>query len=505
MVKIQVTQQTLDFITGWEGFQAEAYWDYQQWTIGYGTKSSEGACITQEQAAHALGIDLSQRAVKLGAQIYFTPTANQTTALLSAAFNLGTVPSMVIEYCNAGEYSEAATELRKYCHAGGKKLPALVRRREAEARLLESETMSRGAPRVQYNRVYHVLPQNASIDQAAQIAREAHEARETIGYSYDDAGVGDLDSRTVMLHGEHPDNITDWYLEHYPGVQVVLSDQPAPKPPQKPSGEHVRALVGLHGSADGSWGNPILPEAVEQVKRGRIEAYKSLSNESPDTVKILRDINEDIFIMVRLMGKVNKHDALATEFVQQVASDARKWWNAGVRHFEVHNEPNLEIEGWKTAWHDGGDFAAWMLRVINDLEEDLPGAKFGYPGLSPGFTMPIRYDPLRFYEESWKARERADFICAHCYFTNRADMTSLDGGNWYKRYDTQGKPLMITEFSNPTDESKEEKGKQYVDYYKQLEGVHSAYSFIVSASASFDKETWVGSPIASIVGQRDYE
>jgi hypothetical protein len=413
------------------------------------------------------------------------------------------VPSVVAEYCNSGDYHKAAMELSKYCNAGGKPLPVLVRRRAAEARLLEIYTMSRGAPRVQYNRVYHLLPQEASIDDAVRVAKEAYEARETVGYSYDDAGVGDLDVRSVILHGKHPESITEWYQEHYPGVQVT-NDPIPPKEPHKPDKPNTPALIGLHGSADGSWGNPILPEAQEQVKRARIEAYKSLSNESADTVDVLRNINADIFIMVRLFSKVDSESATASEFVHKVGADARSWYQKGVRYFEVHNEPNLKVEGWLSAWSDGQAFATWWLNVVRALEEDMPEAKWGYPGLSPGHNIEgVRYDPMRFYEESWQARKEADFICSHCYFTNHDAMSSMDGGNWYKRYDTKGKPLMITEFSNPGDEPKAIKGQQYLEYYKQLEGVHSAYSFVVSASSSFDNETWVGSPIANIIGGRN--
>jgi hypothetical protein len=63
---------------------------------------------------------------------------------------------------------------------------------------------------------------------------------------------------------------------------------------------------------------------------------------------------------------------------------------------------------------------------------------------------------------------------------------------------------MITEFSNPSHEvSKHAKGLQYVDYYKSLNNVHSAYSFLSTASSGFQHETWHGSDIATTVGQRD--
>jgi len=451
-----------------------------------------------------MGIDLAKRAKKLAKQISFVPTPNQATALLSAAFNLGSVPAMVVEYCNAGDYSEAALELRKYCHAGGEKLPALQRRRQAEARLLEMDTMTRGEPRVQYSRVYHLLDQNASIDQFVAVAREAWEDRSTVGFSYDDAGVGDLESKTVVLHGTHPDNIVDWFAQHYPNAKVV-QDQVTPKTPPQPSVSQTKALWGLHGSADGSWGNPILTETQDMVKTAKIEAMKLLSNESSESVPILHNINKDIFILIRLFAKVDEEHNTASDFIQTVGAQARSFYDKGVRYFEVHNEPNLYIEGFGSAWSDGQKFATFFNSIIRSLEEDMPEAKWGYPGLSPNFSIEnVRYDCLRFWNESWQAREQADFICAHSYFTSDADMDSLDGGQWYKRYDTQGKLLMLTEFSNPSkDTPKDKKGVQYNDYVKKLEGVHSAYCFLSTASGGFEHETWSGSPIATIVGSRN--
>ena len=40
-------------------------------------------------------------------------------------------------------------------------------------------------------------------------------------------------------------------------------------------------------------------------------------------------------------------------------------------------------------------------------------------------------------------------------------------------------------------------------YYASLDNVHSAYSFLSTASSGFQHETWHGSDIATIVGQRD--
>ena len=515
---VDITDETINFIKSWEGFSENAYYDVSRWSVGYGTIGYEGEVVTEEEAAQRLQDVVATYASNLSKKLTFEPTPSQTTGLLSAAYNLGVGGiSKIIIACNAGQFQDAGRMLRLYDHAGGKRLPALTRRREAEAKLIETRPqpqsnvvdnkMSRGAPRVQFARAYHLLDQNASIDTFTSVAREAFEDRSTVGFSYDDAGIGDLDSRTVILHGQH-EGAEDWFAKHYPGVTVVREhNQPlvVPEPPVS----RTKALVGVHGRADGSWGNPILPETQALIKEAKIEAYKGLSNESADTVKVLKDINPDMFILIRLFAKVNKQASRPQQFLNAVTKDALKWYDVGVRHFEVHNEPNLKIddsaEGMWDVWEDGAEFSLWFLSIVSKLRQVMPDAQFGYPGLSPGHYIPgVRYDPIRFFNESWTAVDESDFICAHCYWVTREQMYSDVSGKWYKRYHSKQKPIMITEFSNPSpDVPKHEKGLQYVEYYKSLNNVHSAYSFLSTASSGFKHETWHGSDIATLVGQRD--
>lgn len=85
----------------------------------------------------------------------------------------------------------------------------------------------RGKPRIQYNRLYNIIPQDATEDRAVEIFRQGwREAKQTSGGSYDDAGIGDLDSRTAVLWdipaGDHQ-MFRDWYANNYTGVHIVFS------------------------------------------------------------------------------------------------------------------------------------------------------------------------------------------------------------------------------------------------------------------------------------------
>ena len=174
---VEVSNETVEFVKRFEGIRLSSYWDYHQWSIGYGSISYEGQTITEEQAARKLQGDLRKYATSLSDVLHIPLSPDQETALLSAAYNLGvTGISRIIKVCNTGDFEAAADMLRRYDHAGGKQLPALTRRRTAEAELLWRprpvvvDTQVRGEPRVQYERTYWLMPPDASKSEFMEIA-----------------------------------------------------------------------------------------------------------------------------------------------------------------------------------------------------------------------------------------------------------------------------------------------------------------------------------------------
>jgi hypothetical protein len=86
------------------------------------------------------------------------------------------------------------------------------------------EPPERGAPREQYARTYILLPASISLEMAQVAFKVAFEHRATIGFSSDDAGIGDLDSRRVICIS--PEKIGTgldqaWYDTYYPGVVFI--------------------------------------------------------------------------------------------------------------------------------------------------------------------------------------------------------------------------------------------------------------------------------------------
>lgn len=100
---------------------------------------------------------------------------------------------------------------------------------------IDNETKCSGQPRVDYKRTYHVLPQNVTDERFVEVALQAKASGlQTVGFSYDDAGIGDLSSKKAILY-DIPDNERErysaWYAEHYPAVVVEFKNAAPPRNP----------------------------------------------------------------------------------------------------------------------------------------------------------------------------------------------------------------------------------------------------------------------------------
>lgn len=118
-------------------------------TIGYGaTRYLDGRAVTladppiSREAAERL-LQLSVERDYLPAVLQLCPgadTAERVAALVSFAFNVGTgalKTSTLRKRVNAQDWPGAVEQFLKWTRAGGRILPGLTARRNAEARLLE--------------------------------------------------------------------------------------------------------------------------------------------------------------------------------------------------------------------------------------------------------------------------------------------------------------------------------------------------------------------------------
>ncbi|MEP7357091.1 MAG: M23 family metallopeptidase, partial [Anaerolineales bacterium] len=284
--------------------------------------------------------------------------------------------------------------------------------------------------------------------------------------------------------GDHIDPTA--FLE-WPGPRVETEpDKQYPWPPGY-------CLVGLHGRADG----PLQPADYPVFGQARIEAVKLLSTARPQDVDALRAQDPKSFILMRMFASFQGRTVRAQDFAAWMTGDLAPFYAQGLRYFEVHNEPNLVPEGWTQSWSSGQEFAAWFIEVRDRLRQVFPEALFGFPGLSPGDTIPgMRQDALEFLTGADAAGRAADWIGLHEYWLSDQELNSAAGGLGYLEYRRRfpNKLLFITEFSNPdTGVDKHLKGQQYARLYQMLRtipGLGAAFAFAVSASSGFGSETW---------------
>ena len=153
LLKVEVPQAAIDLAKRFEGFHRVPKNDPGRahpyicpagyWTIGYGHLCDQNhAPITEEDAEAYLAQDLvtSLKATLRYCPVLATEPEGRLAAVVDFTFNLGAgrlQTSTLRRRVNQREWLGAAYELRRWVHGGGKVLPGLVVRREAEVHLLK--------------------------------------------------------------------------------------------------------------------------------------------------------------------------------------------------------------------------------------------------------------------------------------------------------------------------------------------------------------------------------
>jgi GH24 family phage-related lysozyme (muramidase) len=137
----RINQAGLNLIKQFEGLRLEAYrCPAGVPTIGYGTTANVkmGDRINAQKAEELLKRDLQrfERAVSNAVKVPISD--NQFSALVCFTYNVGygaLQKSTLLKYLNQGKYQAAAQEFMKWNRGGGRVLPGLTRRRQAEQAL----------------------------------------------------------------------------------------------------------------------------------------------------------------------------------------------------------------------------------------------------------------------------------------------------------------------------------------------------------------------------------
>lgn len=136
-----INKAGLELIKKYEGLRLKAYLDpVGVPTIGYG--STQGIKIGDEinevQAEAFLLRDVSNFERKILSLLNVTINENQLAAVTSFAYNVGVgnlTKSTLLKLVNQKRFEHAAEQFGKWINAGGKPLPGLIKRREAEKQL----------------------------------------------------------------------------------------------------------------------------------------------------------------------------------------------------------------------------------------------------------------------------------------------------------------------------------------------------------------------------------
>lgn len=136
---MKISKNGLNLIKEFEGCRLEAYLDPAGVpTIGYGHTASVkmGQKISMEQAEEYLRQDVErfENHVMRYAGTYRW-NQNQFDALVSFAYNIGSIDQLTAS--GRRTIAEISAKIPEYCHAGGKKMSGLVRRRAAEKKMFD--------------------------------------------------------------------------------------------------------------------------------------------------------------------------------------------------------------------------------------------------------------------------------------------------------------------------------------------------------------------------------
>jgi len=144
---MKTSQAGIDLIKRFEGFSGNPYrCPADIPTIGYGsTRYADGRevsmsdpAITEPQAIQLLADTLGRYEKGVTGLATAPLTQSQFDALVSFAYNLGLGNlgnSTLLKKLNNRDYAGAADEFPRWVRGGGKILPGLVKRREAERKL----------------------------------------------------------------------------------------------------------------------------------------------------------------------------------------------------------------------------------------------------------------------------------------------------------------------------------------------------------------------------------
>ncbi len=293
-------------------------------------------------------------------------------------------------------------------------------------------------------------------------------------------------------------------------------------------------LAGAGNADANTWHEPTFQDAI---KAARLEAIKLVPlSDGAKMNKVYNWLRSQgiAFVMVRLTWKPDpawanlpasqRMSAAIRSFVDGTRGQLEFAHANGVRHFEVHNEPNITQnptdpvgDGLGTAWLGPGEFAEWFSRVVDELRRIRSDIFLGFPGLAPRDSefadfgagpIVVNGQRLRWNTDEWLAvckpviDAKVDWLGMHCYWQfDGGGLFGIEnvasGGMYWRRHAPKfpGKLIFITEFSNNGGRiDLAEKGRQYAKYIALLRRerqIGAAFAYAIYWASDPNREGWV--------------
>jgi hypothetical protein len=245
------------------------------------------------------------------------------------------------------------------------------------------------------------------------------------------------------------------------------------------------------GTSAGGWAPG--PTELDLIKRNNIETAFIVTYEAGQAARAidpLRNVGIKHFV---LRACIHEAISSAQRFID-ITTPILKEYATAIGSSDglliaIHNEVNLVQEGWTKSWRDGAEFATWWQTVAAAYRQAFPGAKMGFPAMSPGGDVPnIRLNEPTFIQQAAAAVQAADWIGIHYYWAN-ADGSDINPPVAQWRQWFGNKPIIGTEVG-PTDANTVSANAVKVAYQKFAEVGIPAMAWVLNGAGAWKNAAW---------------
>lgn len=280
--------------------------------------------------------------------------------------------------------------------------------------------------RIPYERVYRVIPAGATEEEAVAIFRDAfRNNRQTVGSSYDDAGIGDgLKSKRAILYGIPADQraaFTAFFAQWYPSTTVeFFGETKPPATPTTPSqpapvAATPAAILGVH-----ELGQAGMAREALQRGAGAVMVFEDALGAAQMSVAF-----PDRIVMHRKYFKYafSPAEILAQHGIDPNGVSASRAWYRGLNENDV--------DGFDSSPDGIRKRAAWDIECAKLLKRAAPNARWvagGWAHGNPDFTNQAVCDAMR---DGYAAAYNAGLILFDLHNYSKSDPNNPKNFRFY--------------------------------------------------------------------------